>query len=570
MTRAALILLSLAAAVAFAAPAQGALTVSLSNGTVIVAGTNKAERVALRLKSGAPGTLQIDLGANGSTDRSFKRTRFSKIVVNTGGGADAITLDESRGAFWNTEQTKVNGGSGTDSLAFRGTAGADAWDVTPNAGHVKVARGTPFVDSGTVERIALQGLGGADVIHAVAGLAGLATFTFTGGAGLDDLLGSDGADTFLWKRGDGNDVVNGDAGTDRVRVDGSNGGDAFVVSANGARVAVAESDSGSLLDVGTVETVEVNALGGADTFGTSGNLAALTALDVDGGDGSDVLNGGNGADLLRGGAGDDSVDGNQGNDTSFLGGGSDTFRWDPGDGSDTFEGEGGADVLDFFASNAGETIDLMANGKRLRLLRNIGAITMDGAGTERVRLHTFGGADTVGVHDLATTAVTRVDLKLEGALDSAIGDGAADAVTVEGTAGKDAATITTAAGQVNVAGLPVLVAIGQAEGPADTLAVLGLGGADTLTAGLGLRVHLDLTLDGAAGADRLTGGDGDDTLLGGTENDTIFGGPGNDTIDSGLGADTMNGGPGADTYTCTTPGDVITSDGADAAAPVCP
>jgi Ca2+-binding RTX toxin-like protein len=569
MKRAALFLLALAAATVVAVPAQAALTVSLSSGTLIVAGTNKAERVALRLKQGAPGTIQVDIGANGSADRSFKRTRFTKIVVNTGGGADQVTLDESRGAFWNTEQTKVNGGSGTDTLTFRGTAGVDAWDLTPNAGHVKVARGTPFVDAGTVESIALQGLGGADVIHGAPGLAGLATFSFRGGPGNDDLLGSDGADTFLWARGDGNDVVTGDTGTDRLKVDGSNGADAFVATANGTRVALAESNSGALLDV-QVETVDMNALGGSDTFSGAGNLAALAVFDVDGGGGNDTLLGTNGADTLRGGSGDDSVDGNQGSDTVDLGAGKDALRWDPGDGSDTFAGGDGADLLDFFASNAAETVELAANGTRLRLFRNVGNITMDGSGTERVRVHTFGGADTVLVHSLGPTAVTRVDLELEGTLDSAIGDGQPDAVTVEGGSGADTGTISTAAGQVTVAGFAALVSIGQAEGPADTLTVLGLGGADRLTAGLGLRVHVDLTLDGAAGADRLTGGDGDDTLLGGTENDTIFGGPGNDTIDSGLGADVMNGGPGADSYTCTTPGDVITSDGADAAAPVCP
>jgi Ca2+-binding RTX toxin-like protein len=564
------ILFAVVAAAALAGPAGAALTVHVANGTLTISGTNASERVAVRLKQGAPGTIQVDLGANGSVDRSVARNRFTKIQILMGGGADAVTLDESKGAFWNTEQTRVHDGAGSDTLTLRGTQGADAWDVTPNVGNVKIARGTPFIDADTVERIVLHGLGGADVLHGAAGLATLTKLTFTGGAGADDLLGTDGPDTFLWKLGDGNDVVTGDAGADRQKVDGSNGGDGFVATANGTRVALSEADSGALLDVGAVETIEVNELGGVDSFAAVGNLAPLAAFDVDGGGGNDTLLGSNGMDVLRGGTGGDFVDGNQGNDTAFLGGGDDTFRWEPGDASDTWVGEGGSDLLEFFASNAAETVDLASNGNRLRLFRNLGNVTLDAGGTERVLVHAFGGADTVAVHNLAPTAVTRVDLELEFPLDSEVGDGAADVVTVEGTSGADTIGVSTSAGRINITGLSVRVSIGQAEDANDDLHVLGLTGADRITAGFGLRALLGLTLDGGAGGDRLTGGDGDDTIVGGTENDTIFGGPGNDAIDSGLGADSMTGGVGTDTYGCLTPGDVVTPDAGDPVPPPCP
>ena len=64
--------------------------------------------------------------------------------------------------------------------------------------------------------------------------------------------------------------------------------------------------------------------------------------------------------------------------------GDDRFQWDPGDGSDTVEGQAGNDRLDFNGSNAGEKIELSANGGRTRLTRNIAAITMDFDGIERV------------------------------------------------------------------------------------------------------------------------------------------------------------------------------------------
>ena len=430
------ILLAVAAAAVLAAPAGAALTVRVANGTLMISGTTKAERVALRLKQGSPGTLQVDLGANGSVDRAVKRNRFTKIQILTGGGADAVTLDESRGAFWNTEQTRLNDGAGNDTLTLRGTQGADLWDVTANVGNVKIARGVPFIDADVVERIVLYGLGGADVLHGAPGLAALTKLTFAGGPGADDLLGTDGPDTFLWKLGDGNDVVTGDAGADRQKIDGSNGGDAFVAAANGTRVAFSETDSGSLLDVGAVETIDVNALGGADTFSavgaprrarqpsTSTAAAGTTRCSAR-------------TEWMSSAAApaDDFVDGNQGNDTAFLGGGDDTLRWEPGDASDTWDGGGGSDLLEFFASNAAENMDISSNGNRLRFFRNVANVTLDGSGTERVLVHAFGGADIVVVHNLGPTAVTRVDIDLEGLLNSEVGDGAADVVTVDGTSG---------------------------------------------------------------------------------------------------------------------------------------
>ena len=83
------------------------------------------------------------------------------------------------------------------------------------------------------------------------------------------------------------------------------------------------------------------------------------------------------------------MDGNIGADTASLGGGNDRFQWDPGDGSDVVDGQGGDDRLEFNGSNIGEEIALSANGSRVRLTRNIAAITMDLDGIENVaRPHT--------------------------------------------------------------------------------------------------------------------------------------------------------------------------------------
>jgi Ca2+-binding RTX toxin-like protein len=59
---------------------------------------------------------------------------------------------------------------------------------------------------------------------------------------------------------------------------------------------------------------------------------------------------------------------------------------------------------------------------------------------------------------------------------------------------------------------------------------------------------LDLTGNGNAANNVITGGAGNDSLFGDAGNDTLHGGEGNDTIDGGLGIDSMAGGAGDDTY----------------------
>ena len=83
-----------------------------------------------------------------------------------------------------------------------------------------------------------------------------------------------------------------------------------------------------------------------------------------------------------------------------MGAGDDTFVWDPGDGSDVIEGQDGADTMRFNGANVAEKFDLSANGSRLRFFRDVGNITMDTAGVERVDVNALGGIDLVTVNDL--------------------------------------------------------------------------------------------------------------------------------------------------------------------------
>ena len=45
----------------------------------------------------------------------------------------------------------------------------------------------------------------------------------------------------------------------------------------------------------------------------------------------------------------------EGNDAAFLGGGDDTFVWNPGDGSDTVEGQAGTDTMVFNGASGPRT-----------------------------------------------------------------------------------------------------------------------------------------------------------------------------------------------------------------------
>src|SRR5262249_20670082 len=133
---------------------------------------------------------------------------------------------------------------------------------------------------------------------------------------------------------------------------------------------------------------------------------------IAGGSGNDNLAGGSGAETFLGGSGNDVVDGNKGADTAQLGSGDDLFVWDRGDGSDVIEGQDGSDTMRFNGAAGAEQFTLSANGPRLKFFRDIGGITMDTAGVEKVDLNALGGADLVTVNDLSGTDVDNVDVDL--------------------------------------------------------------------------------------------------------------------------------------------------------------
>jgi Ca2+-binding RTX toxin-like protein len=439
-------------------------------------------------------------------------------------GADTAVGDAGVDVFqWDPGDGNdvLAGGSEADQLLFNGSGANEIIDVSSaGAGHVRVARnvGNIVMDLDDIETADVRTLGGVD-IASVADLTGtdltVLNADVAGIGGIDDaqsdevavapglVIGRDGpaatvdglgAQVRVLNGGAGDSIhVTGTAGADVVPVVGTPTADAVSATAAGTDVVVSGATPGVFVRLTAVETLDVDLAGGPDQFAATGNLAALIAMDVNGGDDADTLLGGNGADALSGGPGADFLDGNQGADTSTGDAGVDVFQWDPGDGNDVLVGGTEADRLMFNGSGAGEIIDVSpVAGGHVRLTRNIGAIVMDLDEIETMDVRALGGADTVGVADLTGTdlAAVNADLAAVGGID----DGQIDQVVVNGTAGDDQLGVFDEGSAVVVEGLTAGIRITGAGPTLDRLTVNGLAGNDTITAtpGTAALILLDL------------------------------------------------------------------------------
>src|SRR6266540_1325883 len=366
----------------------------LKHGVLTIKGTNASEKIALRLQTGQPGVLQVDVGDDGSADFSFARERVATIAVDAAAGDDLVRIDESNGVFTDSIPTTIAGGDGNDTLA--GGTGSET----------------------------LLGGDGNDSID--------------GNGGNDLALLGAGDDTFVWDPGDGSDTLEGQGGTDTMVFNGANASEQVDLSANGNRLDFFRTQGRITMDTAGVERVDFNALGGADLV-TVNDLSGTDVSDVNvdlagaTGDGpahSVIVNGTNGNDTINV-SGDASgvavsglaapvaiqhqeatdaltVDGLGGNDAisaATRAAQAITLTLDGGAGDDTIEGDDGADRLLFNGANVAEKIELSANGNRLRFTRDIANITMETHGVELVDFNALGGADLVTVNDLTGTDV---------------------------------------------------------------------------------------------------------------------------------------------------------------------
>lgn len=446
-------------------------------------------------------------------------------LVSLGAGNDVFQWDPGDGS------DIVEGGANTDRMVFNGSGGSEVFTASANGGRLLFTRnlGSIVMDLNDVERIDVNALGSTDTI-VVNDLTG--TDVTQVNVNLASLIGGNA----------------GDAQADTVITHGTNGNDIIDVFGAGSSLSVLGLSAAVNITSSEGANDSLVIVGGEGNDGITATTlpAGVSRLTLDGGAGNDTLLGSQGADTFLGGDGNDFVFGDNGNDVALLGAGDDVFQWDPGDGNDTIEGQDGTDALVFFGSNASENVNIVANGGRALLIRDIAGVTMDMNDVERIDFRGLGGADNIVVGDLSGTDVTQIGIDLRGP--NGGGDEAADTVTVNATNGADVFGVAGDAGGITVFGLQAGVSIFQQEVANDRLTLNGLGGDDVIDATSLEADGIQLTMNGGLGNDAFLGSEGDDVVNGGDGDDIALMGAGDDRFvwNPGDDNDTLEGQAGFD------------------------
>jgi Ca2+-binding RTX toxin-like protein len=356
-----------------ASPFSGEVTA----GTLYVRGSSGDDTIVLRLRSGAPNTLDVDFGDDGIADLSFDRNTFGSIHVAALGGADFVRMDESAGVFTDTEATTIDGGGGNDTLI--GGVGAEV----------------------------ILGQGGADLVDP--------------NRGNDVVLLGGGADTVVWDPGDGSDIIEGGSGLDTLMFNGSAANEVIDVAANGSRVRLFRNVGSIVMDLNDLENMTVRTFAGEDTVVVNdlGGTAART-VEVDlaaAGGGGDthldtvVVNATPGADVVQVTAqGATAAVEGLSNRTSVSGaeptvdrllvngsGGDDSLAASPAVGAAigvAIDGGAGNDTVHAEGTAGDDSLQAIANGPVLRVTDG-GAGFFDVLAAETVQLNGKAGNDTL-------------------------------------------------------------------------------------------------------------------------------------------------------------------------------
>ena len=441
-------------------------------------------------------------------------------TIDGGLGSDTVVFSGVRSAYsivWNGQVATVTGPGGTvtvsnvEFLAFSDQTIA----ATPSGGLSVTGDITNETIAGTAFADVIGGLGGSDTIDGLAGNDRL-----DGGFGNDVLNGGEGDDVLLG--GLGNDALNGGAGLDTADYSGATGS-VMVSLVTGA------ASGGS----------------GTDTLTSIENITGSSFADIIAGDdNANVINGGGGIDSLNGGGGDDQLQAGAPGLSSTA--------------ADIIKAAGTAN------STISTAVSVAGGFDRLPDDDIVDATTVPHA---TVVATTHGGVEyyavTVQAGDVVVFDIDNASFDSTLRLFDATGtelakndDAAADGgIQTDSSLTYTFATAGTYYIQVaewdeNVGGTFTSQAPDAGGTYALHISVPSAPFAPTLSIGS--------TLNGDAGADRLTGGFGDDTLNGGTGNDTLAGAGGTDTIDGGVGVDTaVYAGNRAD-YTITSENGVTT------------
>jgi Ca2+-binding RTX toxin-like protein len=310
-----------------------------------------------------------------------------QIVVNALGGDDSVTGSAGIAPV----VLVVDGGDGNDTIT-----GGDANDtLTGGPGNDSLIGGAGNDSmSGGLDQDTLLGGAGADSMSGGSGFDSL-----VGGDGNDTMLGDENDDVMVWNPGDDDDTIEGGSGNaDEVLFNGANVDEIMAInpSVTPGRITFTRNVANVTIDIGTIDRIRVNALGGNDNVSGAVGIAPVSLI-VDGGTGNDTLTGGDGNDTLLGGDDNDSIVGARGNDSMAGGGGDDTMVWNNGDGSDTTDGDAGTDrTIVNGSSTQGDVFTIVRNGDRLDFDRtNFGQFSIDISTIEALEVNGDGGDDSM-------------------------------------------------------------------------------------------------------------------------------------------------------------------------------
>jgi Ca2+-binding RTX toxin-like protein len=349
------------------------------------------------------------------------------------------------------------------------------------------------------------------------------------------------------------------------------------------------------LFAGDNSQIVVNAGGGNDTVDASALAAAdYGSLQINGGDGNDLLTGGADNDVLNGDANDDLIVGGKGNDTVAGGDGNDSMVWNNGDNTDTNEGGSGNDeVLVNGSPTAGDNFIAKPGVQQGEVQFNRTNLVQFGITlrAERLIVNGLGGGDIFLPDPAAPTGLaplTSLTLNGGAGADLLVGGDGADAVNggdqddvIQGGPGDDRLVgdhgVDLALGddgddtlvwnngdasdvnrgnagfdRIEVNGSPTdgdaFTLAPNAGDPrfertnlapftieittSEAVAVNAGGGNDEFAVAPGL-AGLFVAAHGDAGADTLTGSEEDDSFFGDSGSDTVTPGSGSDVADGG-------------------------------------
>jgi hypothetical protein len=253
----------------------------VKRGTLEVKGGDQANAVALRLQAGEPNRIQVDVGDNGSADRSFASDDVAAIKVKTGDGNDTVRVDDENGGFTgDSRPTTIAGGDGNDSL--QGAQAVPGQAVPPGGQNEKYKGGD-----------------GNDTVD--------------GGRGNDTAYLGGGNDSFRWDPGEGSDAIEGQDDTDAMLFNGAGAPavENVTMTAHGGRLTFFRTPGNVTMDTDDVETVDFNALGGTDNVTVddlTGTDVTRTNLDLAGALGGNVPDGAVDNVVVNGTNGDDTID----------------------------------------------------------------------------------------------------------------------------------------------------------------------------------------------------------------------------------------------------------------------